>query len=143
MDIGRTALQAAAGMGNIDLIEILLEVGADANAPPAPRRGVTALQAAAIKGYIRVAQLLLDAGADVNAAPAAKEGRTALQGAAEHGRIDMLQLLINAGADIYSSGYDRAIELATEYGHSAACTLLNRCRSEGMVSGYNPQIPSG
>jgi ankyrin repeat protein len=124
---GRTALQAAAGNGNIELVQILVNAGADVNTPPADSGGYTALQAAAIKGHIRIAQLLLNANADVNAASAIQRGRTALEGAAEHGRIDMVQLLLNAGADTNSpqcTQYERAIELASKYGHDAVCGLL-------------------
>ncbi|OCK89478.1 ankyrin, partial [Cenococcum geophilum 1.58] len=119
---GRTALQAAAGKGNIELVQILVDAGADVNIPPANERGYTALQAAAIGGYVRIAQLLLNTKADVNAASAIIRGRTALEGAAEHGRIDMLQLLLNAG--VAPKQFKSARELAARYGHDAVCKVL-------------------
>jgi ankyrin repeat protein len=41
---GRTALQAAVSVGDVDMIEHLLFRGADVNAPAAVANGVTALQ---------------------------------------------------------------------------------------------------
>jgi ankyrin repeat protein len=48
---GRTALQAAAEGGHVDVVLMLLQAKADVNAAPAPERGRTALQAAAEGGY--------------------------------------------------------------------------------------------
>ena len=43
----RTALQAAAGMWDLRIVELLLKGGADIIAPGSERQGKTALQAAA------------------------------------------------------------------------------------------------
>ncbi len=121
-------LQMVCREGSLELVEVLLEYGADVNAPPAREFGATALQFAAIGGYAGIAHLLLEKGADVNAEPAEIEGRTALEGAAEHGRIDMVQLLRNAGADISESGgqgqYERALRRAWDNGHHATAKRL-------------------
>jgi ankyrin repeat protein len=126
MHCQHTALQIACRDGSLKLVELLLEYGADVNAPPAERHGATALQFAAIGGYLGIAHLLLEMGADVNAAPAPFEGRTAFEGAAEHGRVDMVQLLRNAGADIEEAGgqFERALEKANKNGHLAVRALL-------------------
>lgn len=121
------ALQIACRDGSLELVEVLLEYGADVNLPPAKEFGATALQFAAIGGYVGIAHLLLEKGADVNAEQAEKGGRTALEGAAEHGRIDMVQLLKNAGADISESGrgqWERAVQRASNNGHIATAKLL-------------------
>jgi ankyrin repeat protein len=71
--------------------------------------------------------MLLDADVEVNAEPAAIDGRTALDGAAEHGRLDMVQLLLNLGAESEepgATGFDKTIELAEKYNHSAIVDLL-------------------
>jgi ankyrin repeat protein len=92
---GRTALQAAASAGDVDMVEHLLSRGADVNAPAVPKFGVTALQAAAIRGYLGIAKILLEHGADIDAEAAILNGRTAVDGAAEFGRIDMVKLLLD------------------------------------------------
>ncbi|EKG17357.1 hypothetical protein MPH_05423 [Macrophomina phaseolina MS6] len=130
---GRTALQTAAELGEIDIIEELVRTGADINAAPASFGGVTAFQAAAIGGFVGIAAKLVELGAEVNAAAAKSEGRTALEGASEHGRIDMVQFLLNAGADIESADfgaiqYERAVDMARERGHNAVARLLQRHR---------------
>jgi len=126
-DCPHSALQIACQEGSIELVELLVEYGANVNCPPATKFGATALQFAAIGGYMGIAHLLLEKGADVDAEPAEIEGRTALEGAAEHGRIDMVQLLRNAGTQISGSGqgqYERALRMACNNGHSATAKLL-------------------
>ncbi|KAF1828157.1 ankyrin, partial [Decorospora gaudefroyi] len=123
----RTALQAAAESGNIELVQVLLHAGAYVNAPAAKCAGATSLQVAALFGHVRVATILLNAGADANAHGALINGRTALEGAAEHGRIDMVQLLLNAGVDLWGNGnvqYERALQLASTNGHTAVKRLV-------------------
>ncbi|CAG8057753.1 unnamed protein product [Penicillium salamii] len=127
----KSPLQHAVKLGNMEIINILLENWADVNAPAADNSGATALQIAAIQGYIGIARMLLDLGADVNQKPAKKDGRTALMGAAEHGRIDMLQMLLDEGAQItgeYECYFREAVELAEGQGHYAAARLLKRFR---------------
>ncbi|KAH0848882.1 hypothetical protein AYO21_09550 [Fonsecaea monophora] len=92
---GRTALQTAAGMGDVEFVQHLLSKGAEVNAPASPRAGFTALQAAAIGGYLGIAQILLKHGAEIDADPSPIEGRRAIDGAAEMGRIDMVKLLLD------------------------------------------------
>jgi ankyrin repeat protein len=125
--LSHTPLKIASRDGSREIIELLLEHGADVNALPAKSYGATALQFAAIKGLLGIAFLLIENGADVNAPPAEVGGRTALEGAAEHGRMDMIQLLINAGARIFGEGraqYENALRRASENGHSAVRRLL-------------------
>ena len=63
-NFGRTALQAAAGGGHLEVVERLLAAKADVNAPAASiRGGRTALQAAAGGGHLEVVERLMDAGA--------------------------------------------------------------------------------
>jgi len=105
---GITALQGAIRSGKIEVVQMLLEAGADINAPAAagPYGGKTALQEAVTKEHIELVQLLLTAGADVNA-PATKNrstGRTALQAAAETGKVELVQILLNYGADVDAPG---------------------------------------
>ena len=124
---GGTSLQLAVWQGNCDLVDCLLERGADVNHAPADRGGATALQVASLKGYIGIARRLLDAGAAVDAPRAPFFGRTAIEGAAEWCRIDMLQLLLHEGeapAGPNRRQYIRAVALADRRGHFPIANFL-------------------
>ena len=84
---GRTALQAAVSVGDVDMVEYILSRGADVNTTAALANGVTALQAAVIKGHLRIAQNLFEHGADIDAKAGVENCRKAIEGAAEFGRI--------------------------------------------------------
>lgn len=123
----RSPLQMAVGLKDLDMVNCLLNAGADVNAAPGYSGGATALQIAAMWGYLGLAKHLLGLGADVNAAGAEISGRTALEGAAEYGRLDMLELLFSYGASVTGTArfhYVRAVMLATRRGHFAAVELL-------------------
>ena len=125
----RTPLQEASLQGIKEIVELLLEHGADVNSPPVTGDGATALQYAAMQGFLGIAHLLLEHDAEVNAAPAKTDGRTALEGAAEHGRVDMVQLLLNAGANIFGdrqAQYENAITRASGNGHHAIRRMLEK-----------------
>lgn len=132
MWFGRTPLQRAVEDGNLAMMDLLLKLGANVDAPAARTGGATALQIAAISGKLGLAKKLIDLGASVNAPGACYEGgRTALEGAAENGRIDMLQFLLLEGTDTTGKGrlhYLRAIKLALAEGHQVAAKLLKDTR---------------
>ncbi|KAL3472608.1 ankyrin [Aspergillus californicus] len=131
----RTALQLAVEIGNAELVDLLLERGANVNSPPGAWAGRTALQLAASKGYLGIARKLIGQKANVNAPPAQREGITALEGAAQGGRIDMIQLLLDNGASVtsrynYTSQYENAVDIAEDYGHYGAANLLKQYKRE-------------
>ena len=131
-----TPLQYIARLGDIELVRILLDAGADVNAPPTGSVGQdkhTALQAAAKGGNLELVQILLDAGADVNAPPettnltCTNHGYTALQAAALTGNIELVQLLLHAGADVNAPPSDfgyMAIQAAAIGGNIALFQIL-------------------
>ncbi|KAJ5715330.1 uncharacterized protein N7483_012511 [Penicillium malachiteum] len=143
---GRTALQAAAQGGHLEVLQVLLAAKANINAAPAINGGRTALQAAAEGGHLEVIQVLLGAKADVNAAPAStaegghleviqellaakadvnaapasNDGRTALQAAAQGGHLEIVQVLLAAKADVNAAPSDdsrTALQAAAQGGH--------------------------
>jgi len=123
----RSCLQTAVEYNFSEVIDTLLELGAEVNEPPAPLGGATSLQLAAITGNLATAKKLIDLGADINAPGARYAGRTALEGAAEHGRIDMVQLLLSEGADTVGPGraqYVRAVARAISEGHATVARIL-------------------
>ena len=80
------AVEAAAGNGNVDLVQALVAVGLDVKSPEATR----ALVLAAGAGHLRVVQLLVQEGADLEATSG---GETALDRARAKGRDDVAQFL--------------------------------------------------
>ncbi|KIK60763.1 hypothetical protein GYMLUDRAFT_167156 [Collybiopsis luxurians FD-317 M1] len=114
-----TALQAAAVNGNKEIVECLLQAGANVNAQGGHYG--TALQAGAAKGKkeIEIVECLLQAGADVNA----QGGHygTALWAGAALGYKEIVECLLQAGADVNAQGgeYGTALQAAT---HSPTLT---------------------
>src|SRR5690606_37560757 len=106
---GATPFLRAAQSGDLTLLELLLEYGADPSLNADD--GTTPLMAAAGIGWVEgvtyewseqesydTVRFLLELGADVNAH--GPDGRTALMGAAHKGRTDVVQLLVDHGADL-------------------------------------------
>lgn len=125
---GGRALVYAVGHGNVELVRVLLDAGADPDLRGAG--GFTPLGRAALDGHARIARLLLRAGADVdrksadgntpitaatlmNRLPVVREllafhpdvtiwnreGRVCLGLAAEQGNQPLVQLMLDAGVD--------------------------------------------
>ena len=106
---GATAFLRASQSGDLVLMKLLLEHGADPKI--ATTLGVTALQVASGIGWVEgityewsqkdtleAVKLLLDLGLDVNAQ--ADTGRTALHGAAHKGSTQVVQVLADHGAKL-------------------------------------------
>ncbi len=92
-----TAVQIAAHQGNMALVWIFCQAGADINSPAYGWGGRTALQTAVEHGDHRMLDFLLAAGADVNAAAAEKDGTTALAAAIMRQDPDILNSILKAG----------------------------------------------
>lgn len=131
-------LQDVIKNGHTDLIQGMLNAGADVNSPAAAGHGRSALQRAAEKGYTDIVTLLLSYGADVNAPAGHNLGITALQGAALNGNLQIALTLLKAGADINAAPavlFGRtALAAAAEHGHLDIVSLLlqNDHDTEGM-----------
>ena len=106
---GATPFLRAAQSGDLTLLRLLLEHGADPTLPTT--NGTTPLMVASGIGWVEgvtyewseddtlaTVRLLLELGADVNAAD--RDGRTALHGAAHKGRNDVVRVLVDHGADL-------------------------------------------
>lgn len=107
---GATPFLRASQSGDIVLLKLLLEHGADPKVNT--DYGVTPLMVASGIGWVEgvtyewspqqtleTVKMLLDLGADVNAQDNL-DGRTALMGAAHKGRNDVVDLLVKHGADL-------------------------------------------
>ncbi|XP_064416489.1 ankyrin repeat domain-containing protein 17 [Latimeria chalumnae] len=95
---GLTPLMEAASGGYAEVGRVLLDKGADVNAPPVPSSKDTALTIAADKGHYKFCELLISRGAHIDVRN--KKGNTPLWLAANGGHLDVVQLLVQAGADV-------------------------------------------
>lgn len=136
---GMTPLLLAAYEGHEDIVELLLEAGADvdetagpdANAPSAA--AVTPLLAAAAMGHIKTVSRLLFWGAAVDAIDS--EGRTALCLAAARGSVEVVRALLDRGLDENHKddlGWTPLHAAACE-GHRAVCAALTERGSMARV----------
>ncbi|OLP80753.1 Ankyrin repeat and KH domain-containing protein mask [Symbiodinium microadriaticum] len=94
---GLTPLAVAACCGHLDVVELLLEAGADRNKGD-ERTGLTALALACQNGRLEVARFLLESGADKD--QSTKTGFTPLFAASCHGHIEVVRMLLSAGVNL-------------------------------------------
>ncbi|WKT51773.1 Ankyrin repeat [Fusarium oxysporum f. sp. vasinfectum] len=130
----KTALCESIDVGNHDVTQYLVEVGADVNefdihAPFFNTANLLSpLQLAAKKGDIEIALYLLEKGAKVNAPPALYQGATALQFASIGGYLGFARHLLQLGARINVRGAPvlgrSALEGAAENGRLDMLALL-------------------
>jgi cytohesin len=92
---GHTPLAGAAAGGHTDVLRLLLDRGADANARDGD--GITALALAVTGGHRGAMELLIARGADPEART--RDGLTPLMLAASDGRLGFVRALLDAGAD--------------------------------------------
>lgn len=115
-----SALLEAICLGKKDLVELLVDFGADVNMPAKKGCRKTPLQQAAETGFYGIVEMLILHGVDVNTPPAVRYGATALQLAAKQGYIGLAELLIERGANICAPGAvvggQTAFESAAEWG---------------------------
>ena len=131
---GDGVLVTASREGRPDVVVLLLEHRADANASASNGDCDTPLMAASRMGHLGVARLLLDRGADPNVARTLDDadelgGSTALSFASCDGHVGVVRLLLERGADPNGrSSYDGSTSLicASAYGHLAVAKLLLR-----------------
>ena len=120
MDLGASALTAAASGNYLEVVRLLLDAGVDADAYTSYLHGRRALMWAAWKGNVEMARLLLERGADVNATES--PGRSAILFAAGAGRKRVIPLLIEQG--VAPEQKDKALLEALQGGHSDTAELL-------------------
>jgi len=124
---GGTALMHAAWNGNIDVVRLLLDSGADIEMMGGNFND-PALVKAAKKDHIDVVRLLLDRGANIEATHPFHDyecGGTALMAAADKGYEDMVKLLLVKGADINRGhGLFTPLSLAARSGRTDMVKLL-------------------
>ena len=119
-DFGFTALHIAATAGHLQIVQLLVDVGADIDRRDST--GVSPLLQAV--GWPEIMKVLLAAGADVDSAT--KQGVTPLMSAAAFGEIESAHLLIASGADLNrrDAGGSSAADIAGEKGEDEIAALL-------------------
>lgn len=121
---GFSPLMIAAGLGQSQIVELLLTAGADVHTLD-PRMGATALHKAAQSGNPDVAALLLAHGAFIDL-QSPSIGHTALMDAVLHKHAAVVCLLLDRGARTNPRGHSgqNALELACENGLDAIADLI-------------------
>jgi ankyrin repeat protein len=92
---GITLLMTAASSGDLELVRLLLENGADVNA--IDTWGLTPLSYAISYQKIEIVRLLIEQGANVNVR--GENDTTPLMKASATGNIEVIELMLNKGAD--------------------------------------------
>lgn len=132
---GQTPLHLAAARGHRELVEFLIDHGAEVGGRPYshPR---TPLHCAAEQGHKDVVELLVARGADVNAGRGQWIGTalapTPLHRAARQGHKEVVEILLQAGADVHAAAGDPGLgvwtplRMAKEYNHTEVAELLRQ-----------------
>ncbi|XP_014553175.1 hypothetical protein COCVIDRAFT_75541, partial [Bipolaris victoriae FI3] len=112
----------AALLGLSAIARILLDQGADVNAPGG--KCGNALNAASQEGHKQVIRMLLDKGADINVQGG--DYVDALCLASLEGHEQVVKMLLDKGADVNAQGgdYDNALQAASSKGHEQVVKIL-------------------
>ncbi|KER23057.1 hypothetical protein T265_08999 [Opisthorchis viverrini] len=133
-------LHLAAGYNNVEVVEFLLESGADVNSKD--KGGLIPLHNASSYGHVDVAALLIRYGTSVNAVD--KWGYTPLHEAAQKGRTQLCALLLAHGADPAMKNQENQVPLDLATTDDVKSLLLDAMlRSDLSIPTVTKPIPSG
>jgi hypothetical protein len=124
--VPKTALIAACEHSHEDIVDLLLERGADPNAGANERQWLTALPTAACSGSLTIVRKLLSYGARVNEAVDfwSGERRPAVWWAVAVEHTTMFQLLLENGASLDGEIGSTALEMAFEFDMMSMVEIL-------------------
>ena len=119
---GRTPLHWASQKGQLEAVELMLQLGA--NAATKDHSGQTALHWAASKGCAAVSKVLLAGGASISAAD--KHANTPLHIASQSGHLSLVRLLLEEGANhkLTTSKHYTALDVAQLFDQHAVSEVL-------------------
>jgi ankyrin repeat protein len=122
---GFQPLGLACFFGHLEIVDLLVTLGAQIDSPSRNQLHATPLQSATAAGHINIVRMLLEHGADPNVSEAG--GFTPLQTASASGNTDLVRLLMEHGAslDAQADNGKTALQMAQENGHSEIVELLN------------------
>jgi len=103
-------IQRCANNGNVEILELLLNSGADVNAANA---GSHALTTAAVFGHDKFVKVLLQAGADANLPD--ESGTTPLMSGVAGRKIEIVRMLVEAGANLNAVRFRGNAETALDF----------------------------
>jgi len=98
-----TAFLIAISTKDLDLVQLLVDRGAEVHRPARQGLKRTPLQCASEAGSIEIVNLFISRGVDVNEAPAVRGGGTALQLCAIGGYVGIALKLLSRGADVHAA----------------------------------------
>ena len=133
---GFTALGFACFFGHLEIMQLLLKAGADANAASRNKMRVAPLHSAVAHRdgpkALEMTKLLLTHNLEVNIAQ--EGGWTPLHQAAAHGQTEILRLLLRRGAnpDARSSDGKRPADMSAEKGHQECVEILQSAKDEAL-----------
>ncbi len=127
---GDRALPRAVANGNVEMVRILLEAGAD---PDLKGRGFTPLGMSALQGHVRIVRLLLKAGADVDRK--SNDGNTPIIAATLMHRTDVVRELLAYHPDmtIWNREGRVSLGIAVEQGDTDIVTMM-------LAAGVDPNL---
>ena len=137
-----TALDSAVMRGHPDVVQVLIDAGADINTDfpplewwiaftsmPIERTGAaTLLHRAVNEGHTDVVQVLIEAGADIEAKN--DKGCSPLHWACEDGRLAIVMMLVKAGAKVCATDNEgnTCFTIAQKNGHTNIVRYLEKLR---------------
>lgn len=138
-NVNQTALLKSIEMMNLDIVQALMDRGANVNEPAVLAIKRTPLQKASEIGSLELVQLLISRGADANGEAAFQGGGTALQMAAISGNCNVAAKLLSAGALLHMPpskiGGRWPLEGAAEHGRLDMIELLWKANQEIVFCG--------
>ncbi len=118
---GRRALLHAAGVGNAEMLEVLLDRGADANTRAKDAIARTPLMLAAAGGHLEAIDILISRGAKLDTRD--RGGKTALAWATLQGRTGAVERLLDKGADVNARDNGKVTPVLLAVGRADDATL--------------------